>query len=295
MNPLVSVVMPVYNGEKYLREAIESILNQTFKNFEFIIINDGSTDKSLEIIENYQNIDERIQLISRENKGLITSLNEGIQKSKGKYIARMDADDVSLTERFEKQVELMEECEVDICGCHYFVINEENKYIDSKIVPISQDAVNINIAYSVPFAHGSVLMKRDLFQKFIYGNTAFSTVEDYALWINMYMNNVKFSNVDEFLFKYRDFPNSFSKTKISNMELDRYTLSKQVVVIYSQKLQLSIDNQLKKELSYWEEVYLVRISLLMWYRVKDVRKKINNQTFLFSFLSYVKQKVLKII
>lgn len=96
-NPTISVVISVYNGEKYLSEAIESVLNQTYKDFEFIIINDGSTDNSLEIIKKYQNQDERIVLISRENKGLVSSLNEGIEKAKGKYIARMDADDICLS------------------------------------------------------------------------------------------------------------------------------------------------------------------------------------------------------
>ena len=95
-NPLVSVVMSVYNSEKYLKEAIESILNQTYTNFEFIIVNDGSTDSSLDIIQEYMKKDERIVLISRDNKGLPYSLNEGIEKAKGKYIARMDADDISL-------------------------------------------------------------------------------------------------------------------------------------------------------------------------------------------------------
>jgi glycosyltransferase involved in cell wall biosynthesis len=89
----------------YLAEAIESILNQTYKNFEFFIVNDGSKDKSVEIIKNYMKEDDRIILINRENKGLIYSLNEGISIAKGNYIARMDADDMSLPERFEKHLE----------------------------------------------------------------------------------------------------------------------------------------------------------------------------------------------
>ena len=99
MSELISVILPVYNGEKYLKESIESILNQTYTNFEFIIIDDGSKDSSLEIIKEYEKEDERIIVISRENKGLVASLNEGIATAKGKYIARMDADDVSLSER----------------------------------------------------------------------------------------------------------------------------------------------------------------------------------------------------
>ncbi|MEJ2498929.1 MAG: glycosyltransferase family 2 protein [Sulfurovaceae bacterium] len=95
MTNLISVILPVYNGALYLDEAIKSILSQTYSNFEFIIINDGSTDNSLEIINRYTPIDDRMKVISRENRGLITSLNEGIEKSEGTYIARIDQDDVS--------------------------------------------------------------------------------------------------------------------------------------------------------------------------------------------------------
>lgn len=104
--PQISVIMSVYNGEKYLREAIDSILNQTFTHFEFIIVNDGSTDKSLNIIKSYNG--SRIILVQQENKGLAAALNEGIKIAKGKYIAMMDADDISLPTRLEKQIQFME-------------------------------------------------------------------------------------------------------------------------------------------------------------------------------------------
>ena len=116
MNPKVTVLMPVYNCEKYLRESIESILNQTFKDFEFLIINDGSSDKSAEIVESYN--DNRINFVQNEkNIGLAASLNRGLDIAKGEYIARMDADDISLPERLEKQVRFMEtNPQIGICG-----------------------------------------------------------------------------------------------------------------------------------------------------------------------------------
>src|SRR5580698_9685158 len=102
-NPKVTVLMPVYNGEKYIKEALESILQQTFIDFEFLIINDGSTDNSVSIIKSFN--DNRIRLIHNEkNSGLVYSLNKGIGLSNGEYIARMDCDDVSIPERLEKQV-----------------------------------------------------------------------------------------------------------------------------------------------------------------------------------------------
>ena len=119
--------MSVYNGEKYLAEAIKSILNQTYKNFEFIIVNDGSKDNSVEIIKNYMKKDNRIVLIDRENKGLPYSLNEGISIAKGQYIARMDADDISLSNRFEKQIKYMEENKIDVCGSYIKLFGDNTK------------------------------------------------------------------------------------------------------------------------------------------------------------------------
>src|SRR5947207_1274318 len=116
--------MSVYNGENYLAEAIDSILNQTFKDFEFIVIDDGSSDTSLKIIKKYT--DPRIKLISRKNKGLVASLNEGLAKAKGDYIARQDADDVSLPQRLKKEVEYLDaHPKVALVGSNY-------KHLDAK-------------------------------------------------------------------------------------------------------------------------------------------------------------------
>ena len=122
--------MSVYNGEKYLREAIDSILNQTFKDFEFIIVNDGSTDNSLKIIKSYN--DPRITIINQKNTGLAKALNEGIKIAKGKFIARMDADDISEPERFKKEYKFMhvhDECVA--LGTNAIIIDENgnNLYI----------------------------------------------------------------------------------------------------------------------------------------------------------------------
>ena len=130
MEPIISVVMPVYNGDKYLQEAIESILNQTEGDFEFIIINDGSTDDSPALIDKYRELDSRIKVITQENKGLISSLNTGIDEAKGKYIARMDADDVSLPERFRTQLEYMEKnSKIGACGSWAKVFDEGRNHL----------------------------------------------------------------------------------------------------------------------------------------------------------------------
>lgn len=130
-NPIISVVMSVYNGSRYLRESIESILNQTFTDFEFIIINDCSTDNSWKIINEYSEKDSRIVLVNNpENIGLTKSLNKGLKIAKGKYIARQDADDVSLPQRFEKQVELLDkQPKVVLVSCDIEVINSEGAFV----------------------------------------------------------------------------------------------------------------------------------------------------------------------
>ncbi|TNE70794.1 glycosyltransferase family 2 protein, partial [bacterium] len=127
-SPVITCLMSVYNGEEFLREAMDSILDQTYTNFEFLIINDGSTDDTVPIIESYD--DPRIRLIHNEvNIGLTKSLNKGIGLAKGEYIARMDADDISLPERFERQIEVLLNSKIDICGTQGYVGKLNNDYV----------------------------------------------------------------------------------------------------------------------------------------------------------------------
>ena len=220
-SPLISVVMSVYNGEKYLDEAVQSILDQTFPDFEFIIINDGSTDATLEMLEKYKAKDNRIVLVSRENKGLVASLNEGISLAKGKYIARMDADDISFPERFFEQCRLMEFKQLDICGCHYEVINAESKKIDFCLTPLGMTTLRLYLLLSVPFAHGSVMIRRGFLEEknLVYG-TFWKNAEDKGLWIEMYRNGARFDNVDQVLFRYREFNMSLSKRNKNKLASD---------------------------------------------------------------------------
>jgi glycosyltransferase involved in cell wall biosynthesis len=196
--PEISVVMSVYNGEKYLDEAIESILNQTYTNFEFIIINDGSKDRSLKIIEYYKNKDERIVIISRENKGLIASLNEGIERAKGKYIARMDADDISLPTRFEEQVNYMESNDVVLCGTFIELFGTESKV---RKYPVSDSDIRSFFIFRSPFAHPSVMMDAKIVKSIKY-NKDFIHAEDYKLWAE-FLQHGKAVNIAKVLLKYR--------------------------------------------------------------------------------------------
>jgi len=270
-NPMISVVMPVYNGGKYLDEAIQSILNQTYANFEFIIINDGSTDKSLEIIEKYKKQDERIILISRENRGLIASLNEGIDKARGKYIARMDADDISLPERFERQIGLMEEEKTDICGCHWLIMNEVGKHTDCFTVPLSDESFIAYLSYSVPFAHGSVMIRKSFLSEntLYYGSGNAQHAEDYEMWIRVYELNGRFSNVNDFLFKYRQFKQSLSQVNFKKNRADAKKLGKKFIYDNLNTVKNSIEILLSSELSKKEQELLLIASFRISFYLKS--------------------------
>lgn len=211
---MISVILPVYNGEKFLRESIESILNQTYENFEFIIINDGSTDGSLKIINDYASRDFRIKVISRENKGLVYSLNEGIDLAKGKYIARMDADDISLPKRFEMQYKYMEDYpDITILGTFIETFGE-NEEANIAIEQWFNDELNDENMYikticGCPVPHPSVMMITDFAKSEKYSSN-YPAIEDYELWIRAITKGYKISNINEKLLKYRVHNNSKS-------------------------------------------------------------------------------------
>lgn len=217
-SPLVSVVMSVYNGERYLREAIDSILGQTFKDFEFIIIDDGSTDDTLQIIKSYK--DPRIVLISRENKGLVVSLNEGIEQAKGKYIARQDADDYSLPERLRKQLDYMlSHSEVVICGATFTEIDSGGKVLQRIAIPLEDSVIRQELLARCPFAHGStVYLRKTCLEAGLYKEADFPA-EDYALWIRIAALG-KMSNLSDNLFNYRVLSTSISRNK-ANLQVQR--------------------------------------------------------------------------
>ncbi len=200
--PRVTVLMPVYNGEKYLREAIESILSQTFADFEFLIINDGSTDRTAEIIASYK--DRRIRLIPNEsNLGLIATLNRGLRLSRGEYIARMDADDISLPRRLEKQVQFMDRHpRVGVCGTRFRTIGDE-KNIRGRMVKTDPDMIRCGLLFSSMLAHPTIMMRKDLIERHnLLYNPEFVHVEDFELWVRM-LNYCDLANLKDTLACYR--------------------------------------------------------------------------------------------
>lgn len=233
-HPLVSVIMPVHNGERYLSEAIESILNQTYKNIEFIILNDGSTDATASILSHYE-AKERINVHQFEkNRGIIEVLNEGISLAKGKYIARMDADDISLSTRFEKQVEFLENHPNHaLVGCKIELVFGGRK--PSGIYPqlySSSEKLRISSLFYCPFSHPTIMMRTSIAQELGYRSSYIKT-EDYELWNRLLQHHLA-ANLEERLLFYRMHPSQETQVRkdilLSNLKrlhqehLNRYNI-----------------------------------------------------------------------
>jgi glycosyltransferase involved in cell wall biosynthesis len=199
-SPIISVLLPVYNSEKYIAEAIDSILVQTISNFELIIINDGSTDGTLAILKKYDAIDSRIRLISRENKGIVESMNEGIDLAQGEWLARMDADDIALPHRFECQLKWLKQTGADICGSWVQFFGTTDRRILKH--PQSDIAIKVALLFGSALAQPVVMMKTTLIKQFYY-NSIWENGEDYDLWVRTASAGLKMTNVQEVLLLYR--------------------------------------------------------------------------------------------
>lgn len=219
LKPLISILLPVYNAEKYLKESIESILYQTYKNLELIIINDGSTDDSKNIIKSYN--DERIVYIeNKNNKGLIHSLNTGIDISKGEYIARMDSDDISFPERIENQLQfLIENPTISIVGTHavFFTesIDKPIKNWDLDLKNTQPSEIRNTLKWENCIIHPSICMRKSIAKDLLYDETQ-KNYEDYDLWLRASAMNIEIGKINQPLLYYRVQPNSITQKMIRN-------------------------------------------------------------------------------
>lgn len=229
--PIISVILPVYNAGSYLKDAIDSILNQTFRDFEFIIINDGSTDNSLETIKAFD--DSRIVLIDQANMGLAATLNVGISKAKGKYIARQDQDDISYPERLEKQVDYLESNkEVVLLGTWARIISEDTKLNNTfHQHPHLSSILKFDLLFNNPFVHSSVIFKTDLVKSIGGYDETKGLYEDYKLWSRL-AEEGEVANLKEVLIDYRHHASGMSK----NFEFYSDNLFKQSLANFEQFL-----------------------------------------------------------
>lgn len=202
-SPLISVLLPVYNAEKYVAIAIGSILSQTFPDFELVLIDDGSTDGSLEIMKRYAARDSRIVIVSRENRGLVASLNEGIDLARGQWIARMDADDISHPERFKRQVEgLRSDTSLDLIGTRALAIDELGQPLGFLPCGISHEEITARPWRGFYLAHPAWMGRTAWFRKHRYLTSAPFRCEDQELLLRSFRNS-KFGGLSETLLAYR--------------------------------------------------------------------------------------------
>lgn len=313
--PMVSVVMAVYNAEKFLSQAIESILSQSFENFEFIIVDDGSTDTSWNIILKYKKTDDRIRSIQLEkNQGVAAASNAGLEVAKGKYIARMDSDDISLPDRLTKQVDFLESNSgVGILGGQMRYMNEAGKLLG--VLPAIQDdlAIHWYFMFKSPFHNPTVMFRKSLLER--YGLQYDATVrygEDYGLW-SRFLLITQGENLEQVLLYYRLRSQSLTHKYARKREqqvintsayavqqsLPRVDISKQKI-IELQKALRGFPPQAKKQraqllsiyLKIWDEFYFLHKQNL---KIEQHKQKVLGDAAIWILYPFFQKNSLKAI
>lgn len=265
MKPFVSVVMSVFNAEKQVKPAIESIQRQTLKDFEFIIINDASKDNSLKIIRSYMRKDKRIRLINNTHDlRLASSLNIGVSVAKADFIARMDPDDFSLPERLETQYfYLKNHPKVAVVGTNISVVDANGKEIYVREYPTqSKDIKNIMLRYA-PFAHPSVMFRKNVFLEFGGYNPRLMLCEDIDFWFRI-GTKYDFGNIPKILLTYTLSNSSGTHRKLRNTELQGFKIKINAIRKYNFKP------------SIYDIVYNALQFLSLWFMPAGMRIKLYN-------------------
>ena len=197
-NPLVSIAMSVFNAEQTIGESLNSLINQTYENIEILIMDDGSTDNTKDILKKYQKIYKKIKLFENNgNIGLTKSLNILISKSEGEIIARQDSDDISMINRIEIQMKTLYEENLDFCTSRALIMNTKKK-IPGLSFYISPKKL---IRYKNPFIHGTLLIKKPLLSKIGFYNESFKFAQDYKLFSDLLSIDCRFKNINEPLYQ----------------------------------------------------------------------------------------------
>jgi len=264
-NPLVSILMPSYNAEKYIEEAITSILNQTFTDFEFIIIDDNSVDSTISIVEKYKKLDDRIVLLrNTENLKMAKALNVGIKVAKGKFLARMDADDWSYPDRIRKQVLYMQKHpEVGILGGSMEIINEKGKKIGRRDYSCTDVEIRSKVFRYSPFSHPLIMLRKSSLDKVGYYNSLYNPAEDYELYFRL-GEIAKFANLSDALIKYRIVDKSMTTGSTKKMELQTIAIRNKYSVGHGYRM--SFFDFLYNRL-HWFSIYFVPIPSAIKIRV----------------------------
>jgi len=231
--PRISVIMPAYNVEKYVGEAIESILNQTFKDFEFIILNDGSTDNTAKIVKEYAKNDKRIKFIdNKKNRGFVASLNQCLDVAVGEYIAKMDSDDISLPQRLEKQVKYLDENpDVGMVGCGYKAFDKA----DFEVINVPKVGL-IDLLRTC--ATTIIMVRKNIIDKYdLRFNPDFIYAEDYDFY-SRFIRFAPIHNLQEILYLYRWHGNNVSITKNDIQQKNSEIVRKNILDLLSDDMQV---------------------------------------------------------
>ena len=213
--PVISVLMPAFNVEKYIAAAIESILNQTFTNFELIILDDGSSDGTAKIIDSYLDLRMKKVFLSK-NQGLVSARNSLVSMAQGRYVAFLDSDDLADPKRLELQLQYLESNDLDLCGTDHWVLQQKTGKIKRSKQRHSDADIRAMISVCSPLCNPSVMGRTEVFKKTSYlpGNDG---AEDYVMWVNLALEGCKFGNVPNNLITYRVHANQISQVQNSKV------------------------------------------------------------------------------
>lgn len=313
--PLISVIMPVYNGSAFLKEAIESILSQTYNNFELIIIDDGSKDSSYKIIKQFK--DDRIRILRQANHGLPYSLNKGISLSRGQYIARQDQDDISMPSRLEKELQLLISRPSVGAVSTFFTYFDENTFEPGETItqPYKSTDIRRSMLLHNPIGHGTVMFKRSVFDKAGPYSDELGPIEDFQLWLKI-LDVCDFAIVPENLYLYRLNSNGMSSKGSEKQKKETHTLTEmkwKKQFPYKNKQQIIKDGYYYRNSSsiFAEQLFIQYINqnielakrcfqkgYFRWgYEITSALKKIDNNSYHYlknDMLRSLLKKVLKI-
>ena len=252
--PLVSVLMPAYNSELYIAEAINSILNQTHSNFELIIFDDGSSDNTRQVIESYS--DPRVvKVLSDQNFGVVRARNELIDRAHGKYIALMDADDIADPTRLQKQIQVLVSGDYDICGSAQWVLNEATKNLKKSKDRFTDADLRALLSVYCGLCNSTVTGKAEIFKRFKY-DTTILTSEDYFLWVQMAAAGCRFINLKDRLITYRRYPAQTSAVHLEKFKLTTAEVQKKYLEL------LGIPEKCLPKQQSWHERLINGLGLL---------------------------------
>jgi glycosyltransferase involved in cell wall biosynthesis len=246
----LTVIMPVYNGEKYLKEAVDSVLSQTFTDFDLLILNDNSSDATASILEEYAKKDDRVVVVTKtSNEGPANLRNEGIEKANTPLIALLDADDIALPTRFEKQIIVLEaDNELALCGTWFTIFGDKKEKVIKHAV--EHDDLKVQFLHSCGLGNSTVMFKKSAIKDLRFEHE-YVPAEDYGLW-SEFIANSKFYNIPESLVRYRWHPGNISQTKEENLRIAEVTIKKR------QLTRLGIDQNSEKAIYYVNAVCLKR-------------------------------------